>query len=121
VPLLPAIPDVPDVPLVPDGVSANEAVPKNPTPFDTELVNVGAVMLVPTSNDPVMTALPLNGNPEPCVFSAYDAVVAYEAEVENCADSTTDRYDPDRTVAVVPRETFTFIFGTSVLTIKSLI
>ena len=42
VPLLPDepfAPEVPEVPAVPAGVKANEAVPKNPTPLATELVN----------------------------------------------------------------------------------
>lgn len=32
-----------------------------------------------TNKEPVITALPLNGNPVPAAFSAYDAVVADEA------------------------------------------
>jgi len=42
VPELPDVPDVPELPAVPAGVNANDAVPKNPTPFTIELVNEDA-------------------------------------------------------------------------------
>jgi hypothetical protein len=37
-PEVPELPDVPELPAVPAGVNANDAVPKNPTPFTIELV-----------------------------------------------------------------------------------
>jgi hypothetical protein len=38
-----------------------------------------------TNNDPVITALPLNGNPLPAAFSAYEAVAACEDDTAQLA------------------------------------
>jgi len=53
-PEVPADPDVPLLPAVPAGVNANDAVPKNPTPLATELVNEVALTVPATETcDPL--------------------------------------------------------------------
>lgn len=57
VPLLPAVPELPLVPLVPAGVSAKDAVPKNPTPLASELVKDTAVTLLEALKLPVIAVV----------------------------------------------------------------
>lgn len=64
-----------------EAVVAKEAVPANEP--DMEPVSPAPIRVNPLpeiSNDPVITALPLNGNPAvaPPAFNAYDAVIAFD-------------------------------------------
>jgi len=66
-----------------EAVVAKEAVPVNEP--DMEPVSPAPINVIPlldTSNDPVITAFPVNGNPAvaPPAFSAYDAVPKNEPE-----------------------------------------
>ncbi len=54
------------------------------------ILPVTLIPLCETISDPVITAEPLYGNPAPDVFSAYEAVNAYDEDIELLETLTYD-------------------------------